>query len=423
MDQKKVDLKSYALELASKARKASRALMEIPVAQKNFALEKMAELIRLRAQEIKRANEKDIEAAEQAGVGGAMIDRLRLTDSRIEGMAVSIDQVAGQTDPVGRVLEGYIRPNGLKIEKVRVPIGVVAIIFEARPNVTADAASLCLRSSNACILRGGKEAIHSNQAIIGAIREALGSAALPIDAVQLVEQTDRALVPELLQLDTLIDLAIPRGGESLIRAVVAASKVPVIKHYTGNCHVYVDKDANSGMAEKIVINAKCQRPGVCNTAETVLIHQAIAEQFVPVICEKFSQRGVEVRGCPKTLSYFPKAVAATDEDWAAEYLDLIIAMKVVENVNEAVEHINRYGSHHTDAIVTDNLPTSEVFSRLVDSASVMINTTTRFSDGYEYGLGAEVGISTDKLHARGPMGATDLTTYKYIVHGDGQLRE
>jgi glutamate-5-semialdehyde dehydrogenase len=421
--EKVVDLKNYALELAQKAKKASQLLVDIPVAQKNFALEKMAELIRARAQELKAANEKDIHAAEQAGISGAMIDRLRLTDSRIEAMAVSIDQVATQTDPVGQVLDGYVRPNGLRIEKVRVPIGVIAIIFEARPNVTADAAALCLRSSNACILRGGKEAIHSNQAIAAAIREALGSAALPIDAVQMVEVTDHAFVPELLGLDTLVDLAIPRGGEKLIRAVVAASKVPVIKHYTGNCHVYVDKDANAEMAEKIVVNAKCQRPGVCNATETVLIHQAVAEKLVPAICQKLVQRGVEVRGCEKTRRYYPQAVMATEEDWATEYLDLIIAMKVVDDVNAAAEHINRYGSHHTDAIVTDHLPTAERFAKLVDSASVMINTTTRFSDGYEYGLGAEVGISTDKLHARGPMGAADLTTYKYIVHGYGQLRE
>lgn len=421
--EKTIDFKSYALELAGKARKASQALMDIPVIQKNFALEKMAQLIRARAQDLKNANEKDLQAAQQAGLSAAMIDRLRLTDARIEAMAVSIDQVAGQTDPVGQVLDGYVRPNGLRIEKVRVPIGVIAIIFEARPNVTADAASLCLRSSNACILRGGKEAIHSNQAIVAAIREALGSAALPIDAVQLVEHTDRALVPELLQLDTLIDLAIPRGGESLIRAVVAASKVPVIKHYTGNCHVYVDKDADPAMAEKIVINAKCQRPGVCNATETILIHQAIAEKFVPAVCRKLSERGVEVRGCPKTRNYYPQAVQASEEDWGKEYLDLIVAMKVVAGVDEAAEHINHFGSHHTDAIVTDNLPAAERFTRLVDSASVMINTTTRFSDGYEYGLGAEVGISTDKLHARGPMGAADLTTYKYVVHGNGQVRE
>jgi glutamate-5-semialdehyde dehydrogenase len=342
--EKTIDFKSYALELASKARKASQALMDIPVIQKNFALEKMAELIRARSQDIKNANEKDIQAAQQAGLSAAMIDRLRLTDARIEAMAVSIDQVAAQTDPVGQILDGYIRPNGLRIEKVRVPIGVIAIIFEARPNVTADAASLCLRSSNACILRGGKEAIHSNQAIVAAIREALGSAALPIDAVQLVEHTDRALVPELLQLDTLIDLAIPRGGESLIRAVVAASKVPVIKHYTGNCHVYVDKDANLAMAEKIVVNAKCQRPGVCNATETVLIHQAIAEKFVPAICGKLSQRGVEVRGCPQTRTYYPQAAQASEEDWAKEYLDLIVAMKVVASVDEAAEHINHFGS-------------------------------------------------------------------------------
>jgi glutamate-5-semialdehyde dehydrogenase len=422
MNNEITDLKSYALKLAQNARNASRKLAEVAVDQKNWALTKMAELIRARAKEIKQANAKDLEAAEKMGLTQAMIDRLKLTDARIEGMAVSIDQIAGQIDPVGQIIDGYVRPNGLFIEKMRVPIGVITIIFESRPNVTADAAALCLRSSNACILRGGKEAIHSNLAIVGAIREALGTAGLPIDAVQLVESTDRDLVPELLQLDELIDLVIPRGGESLIRAVVAASRVPVIKHYTGNCHVYVDKDCDLAMAKNIVVNAKCQRPGVCNAAETILFHKDIAAKFIPAICDKLAINGVEIRGCDETRKYYPKAVPATDEDWGTEYVDLIVATKVVSDVTEAIEHINKYGSHHTDAIITDHLPTADKFVKLVDSASVMVNTTTRFSDGFEYGLGAEVGISTDKLHARGPMGAADLTTYKYVVRGYGQIR-
>ncbi len=417
------NLKEYAADLAKKARAASRILNQIPVGQKDFALTKMAQFLRDRAAQIKEANAKDLAAAERDGLDAAMMDRLRLSDGRIEAMAVSIDQVARQTDPVGQIIEGYVRPNGLRIEKMRCPIGVIAIIFESRPNVTADAAALCLRSGNACILRGGKEAIHTNLAIAAVLREALGAAALPIDAVQLVESTDRNLVPELLQLSEDIDLVIPRGGESLIRAVVNASKIPVIKHYTGNCHVYVDKDCAPAMAEKVVINAKCQRPGVCNAAETVLFHKDIAEKFIPAICEKLSQRGVQIRGCEQTRKYFPKAVPATEEDWSKEYLGLILAVKVVADINEAVSHINKYGSHHTDAILTDNVPAADQFVREVDSASVMVNTTTRFSDGYEYGLGAEVGISTDKLHARGPMGAADLTTYKYVVRGYGQLRE
>ncbi|MFA5863467.1 MAG: glutamate-5-semialdehyde dehydrogenase [Phycisphaerae bacterium] len=417
------DLKTYALDLAKRARTASRLLTELSVGQKDFALSKMAELLRSHKIQIKDANAKDLETAERDGLPPAMIDRLKLNDSRIEAMAVSIDQVARQTDPVGQIIEGHVRPNDLKIEKVRVPIGVIAIIFESRPNVTADAAALCLRSSNACILRGGKEAIHTNLAIAGVLREALGNAALPIDAVQLVESTDRNLVPELLQLSDYIDLVIPRGGESLIRAVVETSKIPVIKHYTGNCHIFVDKDCSLPLAEKIIINAKCQRPGVCNAVETILFHRAIAETFLPAICEKLARRGVEIRGCPETKKIFPRATPANDSDWSTEYLDLVLAVKVVSDVSQAIDHINNYGSHHTDAILTDNIPTAEKFVKQVDSASVMVNTSTRFSDGYEYGLGAEVGISTDKLHARGPMGAADLTTYKYVVRGNGQIRE
>jgi len=423
MENETTDLKSYASKLARQAKAASRKLTDLSVGQKDFALTRMAELIRARAGQLKEANARDLASAEKDGLSTAMIDRLRLTDSRIEAMAVSIDQVSRQTDPVGQIIDGYVRPNGLRIEKVRVPTGVLAISFASRPTVTADAPSLCLRASNACILRGGKEAIHTNTAIADAIREALGGAALPIDAVQLVETTNRDLVTELLQLSDDIDLVIPRGGESLIRTVVAASKIPVIKHYTGNCHVYVDKDCSLAMAEKIVINAKCQRPGVCNATETVLVHRAVAEKYLPAICEKLVQRGVEIRGCHETQKLFPKAVPATEEDWYKEYVDLILAVKVVADVTEAADHFTKYGSHHTDAILTDNVPTADKFVRQVDSASVMVNTTTRFSDGYEYGLGAEVGISTDKLHARGPMGAADLTTYKYVVRGYGQIRE
>jgi glutamate-5-semialdehyde dehydrogenase len=417
------DLKAYALDLAGRAKAAARLLTDVSVGRKDYALQKMAELLRARTNQVREANGKDLEAAERDGLGPSLIDRLRLTEQRIEDMAGSLDQVARQTDPVGQVIEGHVRPNGLRIEKVRVPIGVIAIIFESRPNVTTDAASLCLRASNACILRGGKEALHTNLALAGSLREALGAAGLPLDAVQLAATPDRALVPYLLALSDYIDLVIPRGGESLIRAVVEASKIPVIKHYTGNCHVYVDKVCSPDMAEKIVLNAKCQRPGVCNAAETLLVHRDIAGPFLPAVCDKLHQRGVEIRGCPETKRLFPKAVPAAEEDWYKEYLGLILAVKVVADAAEAVAHINKYGSHHTDAVVTDHVPTADAFVRQVDSASIMVNTTTRFSDGYEYGLGAEVGISTDKLHARGPMGAADLTTYKYVVRGYGQLRE
>ncbi len=417
------DLKSYALNIAQRARIASDKLSSAGVGQKNLALVKMAELIRKHKDEIQQANSKDIEEGERAGLSSAMLDRLRLTDKRIESMAVSIEQVANQKDPVGQIITGYYRPNGLRIEKVRVPIGVITIIYESRPNVTADAAALCLRASNAVILRGGKEAIHSNTAISNVLREALGLAGLSIDIIQLVEITDRALVGELLKLNEYIDLVIPRGGESLIRAVVEQSTIPVIKHYAGNCHIYVDKNCSVEMAENIIINAKCQRPGVCNAVETVLFHKDIADEFVPRICERLAQRGVEIKGCGRTVALFAKAQKAGEEDWLTEYLDLKLAVRVVDDIEQAIEHINRYGSHHTEAILTEDILSAEKFSNRVDSASIMVNASTRFSDGFEYGLGAEIGISTDKLHARGPMGADDLTTYKYIVRGNGHIRQ
>jgi len=417
------DLAAYSLELARRARSAAAALAKVSIEQKNRTLTTMADLIRNNTAPLKAANDKDINTARQAGLSSAMIDRLELTDNRIEAMSASLEQVAAQIDPVGQIMEGYVRPNGLQIRKVRVPIGVVAIIYESRPNVTADAAGLCLRSSNACILRGGKEAIQSNLAIARCLREALATNAMPIDAIQVVDCTDRALVPELLKLDRYIDLVIPRGGESLIRTVVELSTIPVIKHYAGNCHIYVDGNCPMELAESVIINAKCQRPGVCNAVETVLFHCDVADEFIPVICGHLAERGVEIRGCPQTCSTFPQAHPADEKDWYCEYLDLILAVKVVTDVDQAVDHINTYGSHHTDAILSHDLRSVEKFVTNVDSASVMVNTSTRFSDGYEYGLGAEIGISTDKLHARGPMGAADLTTYKYIVRGSGQLRE
>jgi glutamate-5-semialdehyde dehydrogenase len=341
-----------------------------------------------------------------------------------------VRQIAAQTDPVGRVIEGSVRPNGLSIQKVRVPLGVVLFIYESRPNVTSDAAALCLRSGNALILRGGKEAIASNTAIAGVIAEALQESGLDRDAVQLVQTPDRNAVGELTKLEGLIDVVIPRGGEWLIRAVVEQSRIPVIKHYTGNCHVYVDEHAaalGEAMVVDVVFNAKVQRPGVCNAAESLLIHDGALPLLRP-IARRLVEAGVELRGCEKTLATLRGAVPddrlkrATEEDWSAEYLDLILAVKMVGSLDEAIAHINRYGSRHTDAILTADLRAADAFVRRVDSANVMVNTSTRFSDGGEYGLGAEIGISTDKLHARGPMGAADLTTYKWVVWGDGQVR-
>jgi glutamate-5-semialdehyde dehydrogenase len=369
------------------------------------------------------ANGKDVAAAKDMGLTAAMIDRLRLDADRVAKMAKAVAEVAAQSDPVGQVIEGWVRPNGLRIEKRRVPIGVVAIIYESRPNVTSDAAALCLKSGNACILRGGKESIHSNLAIGAAIADALASTGLPPEAVQIVKTTQRELVPLLLSEEENIDLVIPRGGESLIRAVVEQSRIPVIKHYTGNCHVYVDAACPRELAEVVVLNAKCQRPGVCNAAESLLFHEKAAEALLPRVCEKLIEAGVEIRGCERTRELVDGARPASEQDWYAEYLDLIIAVKVVRDVQEAIEHINRYGSHHTDAILSHDTEAVRAFVAGVDSGNVMVNCSTRFSDGGEYGLGAEIGISTDKLHARGPMGAADLTTYKWIVQGDGHIRK
>jgi len=417
------DLKAYAEQLGQKAQAASRELADAGVAVKDKALRQMAAALRDQRRTLQEANEKDLQQARQMALSAAMLDRLTLTDKRIEAMAVCLEEVAGQVDPVGQVIEGYERPNGLRIEKIRVPLGVVAIIYESRPNVTSDAAGLCIRSSNACILRGGKEAIHSNLAIARVLRAVLEASGLPADAICLVETTDRALVPELLKLNRYIDLVIPRGGESLIRAVVEQSTIPVIKHYAGNCHIYVDKSCPFEMARNVVLNAKCQRPGVCNAVETVLFHQDVAGQYLPKICRELADNGVTIRGCDRTRKLFAQAEPATDADWDSEYLELILAVRVVDSLQDAIEHINAHGSKHTDAILTAEIDAAEQFVKQVDSSSIMVNASTRFSDGYEYGLGAEIGISTDKLHARGPMGARDLTTYKYVVRGRGQVRQ
>jgi glutamate-5-semialdehyde dehydrogenase len=351
------------------------------------------------------------------------VDRLRLTPERLRAAADGLREIAALPDPVGRVLDSKVRPNGLRVQKVSVPLGVIFFIYESRPNVTVDAAGLCVKSGNAIILRGGKEALHSNTALFQVLRETLQSAGLPADAVQLVTTPDRAAVGHLLRMDSCIDLVIPRGGESLIRRVADEATMPVLKHYMGNCHVYVDRAADLDMAEKILINAKCQRPGVCNAAESLLVHADVARDFLPRAGAALHQHGVELRGCARTRALVPDAKAASEEDYAAEFLDLLLSVKVVDTLDEAVAHIARYGSQHTETIVTGDMSAAQRFTAAVDSSAVLVNASTRFNDGFELGLGAEIGISTDKFHARGPCGLQELCTYKYIVYGDGQVRE
>jgi glutamate-5-semialdehyde dehydrogenase len=422
-------LKQQMQSLAAQSRNAARALAKLDTATKNACLLAMATGIEQSADAIKAANAKDVNAARVNGLAPAMIDRLTLTDKRIAEMADGIREVAALHDPVGTVISEWDRPNGLRLQKVRVPIGVILIIYESRPNVTADAACLCLKAGNAVILRGGSEAIHSNLAIAEAMNREAKKAGLPDNAVIVVPTTDRLAIDELLKLDESINLVIPRGGEGLIRAVVDKSRIPVIKHYKGVCHVFVDRDADTAMAEKIVVNAKCQRPGVCNAMETLLVDEPIASRFLPQIGRVLHGKNVELRGDAKTQELLTGVLpladikAATEEDWHAEYLNLTLAIRVVNGVDEAIDHIATYGSAHSDAIVTRDRDTAEKFLREVDSSSVFWNASTRFADGGQYGFGAEIGISTDKLHARGPMGLDDLTSYKYVVIGDGQVRE
>ncbi len=414
----------YILDLAQRAKRAAGILASSSGKQRTEALQTMARNLRSQAEQIIEANRQDLAAARKAGLSEAMLDRLGLDEGRIEKMAESIEQIALGVDPVGQIIDGWTLPDGVVIHKRRVPLGVVAIIYESRPNVTSDAAALCLKSANAVILRGGKEAIASNGAIARIIRQALKEVGLPEDTVGFVERSEHELVNDLLKQEGLIDVVIPRGGKSLIRAVVENSHIPVIKHYEGICHVYVDAGAELEMAHRIVMNAKVQRPGVCNAAETLLVHAEVAEEFLPSACDELAGAGVELRGCERTRKLYRSVVGvASEDDWSSEYLAMILSIKIVSNLDEAIEHINRYGSGHTDAIVTQNIEAAEDFVARVDSASVMVNASTRLSDGGVYGLGAEVGISTDKLHARGPMGAADLTTYKYVVYGRGHLRQ
>jgi glutamate-5-semialdehyde dehydrogenase len=420
------DLVRYAEQLGRSARSAAETLATIDAGRKSDALVRFAQRIRESTTHLLEANRSDVGAAEAAGLAPPLVERLKLNEKRIEAMAHGVEQIAQQPDPVGGTIESRTRPDGLRIERRRVPLGVVLFFYESRPNVTADAAALCLRSGNAVILRGGKEAIHSNRVIATLVQQALRESAVEPACVQFVDSTDRAIVPHLLKLDRHIDLVIPRGGESLIRAVVAESTIPVLKHFTGNCHIYIDASARE-MDEKSVrdvcVNAKTSYPGgaVCNAVEHILVHRE-AMGLLRGICGDLAARGVEVRGDEHVRKVYMAAKAATPADWGTEYLGLIVGIKVVDSVDEAIAHINEYGSRHTDAIISRSREAIEQFVARVDSASIMVNASTRFADGGEYGLGAEIGISTDKLHARGPMGAADLTTYKWIVTGDGHLR-
>ena len=408
---------------ARAARAASRRLARLPSAKKVEALEAMAAEIEARAPEILEANARDLAAAEAAGRSGPMVDRLRLDDAGLRKLAGAVREIAAQADPVGEVTETWMRPNGLRVSRVRIPLGVVAMIYESRPTVTADAAALCFKAGNAVVLRGGSEAFHSNHAIAGAIHAALERTGITPDAVQLIGTTDRAAIDVLLRQEESIDLVIPRGGEGLIRTVVEKSRIPVLKHYKGVCHVFIDEGADPETATAIVLNAKVQRPGVCNALETLLVHRAAVDDVLPRVADVLLEAGVELRGCPATVAALGDVVVpATDDDWAAEYLDLVLAVRVVDDLEQAVEHIGRWGSDHTEAIVTPSEERAREFVASVQSSTVLVNASTRFADGGELGLGAEIGISTSRLHAFGPMGARELTSRKFVVHGDGQVR-
>lgn len=416
-------IRNEMLQLAREAREAGRVMANLSSAVKNDLLTRMAAALEQGSEKLIEANEQDLAMARERDLAPAMIERLVLNEERIKAMADGLREVAALPDPVGEITDMRRRPNGIQVGRMRIPLGVIGIVYESRPNVTADAAGLCLKSGNAVILRGGSESIHSNTAIGALLKDVLLKMRLPVAALQVVATTDRAAVLELLKLEEEIDLIIPRGGEGLIRFVSENSRIPVIKHYKGVCHAFVDADADFDMAEKICLNAKVQRPGVCNALETLLIHKDIAETFVPRIVAALRQAGVEVRGCEVTRAFAPDITAAVESDWPAEYLDLILAVKVVDDLEEAAEHINRYGSLHTETIITRDYANAQRFIREINSSVVMVNASTRFSDGNQLGLGAEIGISTTKLHSFGPMGLEDLTTRKFIVLGDGQIRQ
>lgn len=419
-----MDLHSYMQDLGRAARAASRELARADTRTKNATLLAMADAIERDAAKLLAANAEDVKAAVAAGLAPAMVDRLTLTEKTVAGMAEGLRQIVSLPDPVGEMGEFAYRPSGIQLGKMRVPLGVIGIIYEARPNVTADAAGLCLKAGNACILRGGSEAFRSNQAIAACVHEGLAAAGLPTGAVQVLETTDRAAVGLLITMPEYVDVIVPRGGKGLIARISAEARVPVIKHLDGNCHTYVDVDADLEKALPVCDNAKTQRYGTCNTMETLLVHEVVAEAFLPAICQVYLDKGVELRGCATTRALIgaDKVRPATEEDWLTEYAAPILAIKVIDSLDTAISHINHYGSHHTDVIITENYSSARRFLREVDSSSVMVNASSRFADGFEYGLGAEIGISTDKIHARGPVGLKGLTSEKWIVFGDGQVR-
>jgi glutamate-5-semialdehyde dehydrogenase len=417
------DFEAEVIEIARKARAASEILATVSTPEKNRALRLMADELEKGEGELHKANAKDLEAAAEAKMGSAFLDRLRLSPKVIRSMVQGMREVADLPDPVGEVVKSWRRPNGLQVSKVRIPLGVIAIIYESRPNVTADASALCLKSGNGVILRGGSEAIHSNRAIVSLLRSACASTQVPQDALQTIPTTDRIAVQVLLGLEDSIDLVIPRGGEDLVRFVTQNSRIPVIRHSKGVCHVYVDAAAHLAMAQRICLNAKVQRPGVCNAMETLLVHRNVAPLFLPEMVRQYQEWGVELRGCNRTRSLVQNVKEASEEDWGTEYLDLVLSIKVVDDMAQAIEHIRRYGSQHTESIVTTDYQRAREFAQSVNSSAVFVNASTRFNDGGELGLGAEIGISTSKIHAFGPMGLEELTTTKFVVLGDGQIRE
>lgn len=418
-----MDIQQYMHTLGQQARSAARFIARADSKQKNDALEFIAQAIEASRESLKAANAKDVANGEKSGLDAALLDRLTLTDARIDGMLEGLRQVAGLPDLVGAITDLDYRPSGIQVGKMRVPLGVIGIIYESRPNVTIEAASLCLKSGNAAILRGGSESILSNQALAECLKQGLAQAGLPAETVQVLDITDRAAVGELITMPEYVDVIVPRGGKGLIERISRDAKVTVIKHLDGICHVYVDEFADMAKATNITINAKTHRNGTCNTLETLLVHASVADNFLPQLQAAFTQFDVELRGCERTCQVLNNITAACDEDWATEYLGPILSIKVVDDMEQAIEHINHYGSHHTDAIISENYTLTRRFLREVDSSSVMINASTRFADGFEYGLGAEIGISTDKIHARGPVGLEGLTSQKYVVLGNGEIRK
>ena len=418
-----MDIKAYMQGLGLQARAAGREISRTESGKKNLALLEIAKVIESSRELLSAENQKDLAAGKLNGLDAASLDRLALTASGIQAMVEGLKQVAALPDPVGEISDLSYRPSGIQVGQMRVPLGVIGIIYESRPNVTVDAAALCLKSGNACILRGGSEAIHSNQAIAACITQGLAAAGLPVDAVQIVSTADRAAVGELITMRDYVDVIVPRGGKSLIERISKDATIPVIKHLDGICHVYIDDKADLDKAVRIAVNAKTHRYGVCNAMETLLVAEGIAAKVLPLLAASFLEKGVELRGCLKTCSLIPNCIRATEDDWHTEYLAPILSIKIVHGLDEAIAHINQYSSSHTEAIVTEDYTRARCFLREVDSSSVMVNASTRFADGFEYGLGAEIGISTDKLHARGPVGLKGLTSLKYIVLGDGHIRQ